>query len=655
MKFRLGAWLIALAPLLLCAAGITPTNYDAHLTPVFDFTRADFVLDDARVPPPAGADWRPVRLPDNWYRTHPGITGIGWYRIGFDLPPGPYFLQTFYLPRGNAESTGVFLNGKRVTGFQVQGDSRGLTWDEPIRSAIAPALLQPGRNWMFVRVEAVAGLHQGLTRVVLGPSFQVLPRYFEQYTLQVDLLRVFGGAALLAGVMAAGFWLRDRRDAVMFWFGITAWAWTFMALPWFQQRFGAWGLAGDLMIFPLHFAYVAPLIVLCLRITSTRAVWLEAPLWVFTLCGAAAMPLATRVWRGSIVTGWSAVYLIAMTALAGWLASRLLLRREPTPRILTAAVVLAVAGSGYDFSRWMAWIDFDTIPLQQFHVPLVLLAAGATMLRRHFAAIDAVAAARAGLELRVEEKTREIAANFERLRHAEQETALARERTRIMADIHDGVGASLLNLIAAARSGRIEPAQIEHRAQQAILELRMAIDSLEPVDRDLGVVLGNVRHRLREAIDESGVEFHWVLGELPPLDYLSPKAVLTIQRIVLEAISNALRHAHARSLTVRTVVEAAAGRLLIEVADDGTGFDPATARRGRGLDSLANRARSIGAAVTIAASGAGTTVTLTLPLGASAAERAPEALQGFATKTQGRQEKLNRSGRRHAGPHHSGS
>jgi hypothetical protein len=182
-----------------------------------------------------------------------------------------------------------------------------------------------------------------------------------------------------------------------------------------------------------------------------------------------------------------------------------------------------------------------------------------------------------------------------------------------MADMHDGVGASLLGVLAMIRARAAWP-QIEQRVHEAMLELRLAIDSLEPVDGDLGVVLGNVRHRMRETIADSGVHLLWQVGEVPTVDYLTPRAILAIQRIVLEALTNALRHARAGTIAVRTEVDAPGGRLRILVQDDGTGFDPATVRRGRGLDSVCNRARGVGATVDFASGGGGTCVTLALPL-----------------------------------------
>jgi signal transduction histidine kinase len=118
---------------------------------------------------------------------------------------------------------------------------------------------------------------------------------------------------------------------------------------------------------------------------------------------------------------------------------------------------------------------------------------------------------------------------------------------------------------------------------------------------------------MRELIEDSGVRFVWQVAELPPIDNLTPRAILSTQRIVLEAIVNALQHARASTITVQTQVDCRG--LLIRVMDDGTGFELAKVRRGRGLANLHNRARSIGAGVEIESSTQlGTSVTLTLPL-----------------------------------------
>jgi hypothetical protein len=163
------------------------------------------------------------------------------------------------------------------------------------------------------------------------------------------------------------------------------------------------------------------------------------------------------------------------------------------------------------------------------------------------------------------------------------------------------------------QSGKATLHEVERRLHESLQELRLAVDALEPVDGDLGVVLGNVRHRMRSAIEDSSVSLNWRVGQIPQLSYLTPRAILAVQRIVLETLTNALRHARAREVTVSTRVNGS--WLDIGIADDGIGFDENAVSRGRGLDSVRQRALGLSGSVEIhSAPGAGTSVILRLPL-----------------------------------------
>jgi len=213
----------------------------------------------------------------------------------------------------------------------------------------------------------------------------------------------------------------------------------------------------------------------------------------------------------------------------------------------------------------------------------------------------------------VAQKTHEIEAGFRRVQEAEQERALALQRKRIMADMHDGLGSTLVGLLGNVQSGKPSLEEVEQRLLDALQELRLVVDALEPMDGDLGVVLGNVRHRMRAAIEHSGVKLHWQVGELPHVSYLTPHAILAVQRIILEALTNSLRHSQANTVTVSAQAED--GWLRIQVADDGIGFKELNSSRGRGLDNLRRRASGLGGTLDIeSARGAGASVILRLPL-----------------------------------------
>jgi signal transduction histidine kinase len=250
------------------------------------------------------------------------------------------------------------------------------------------------------------------------------------------------------------------------------------------------------------FAYAAPMLVLCLRVAGRRWLWFEGGLWLFTLLGLALFALPGADQEGFVITAWSFVYLAALILLLVMLARSQIAGRRWLRWLFAAAIVLVAALNAHDLARWMGWIDYDSMTLAHFHIPLVLFAIGATIIDRHLRAVAAVERANVELEERVAQKTREIEANLRRVQDAERERALARERQRIMADMHDGLGSSLIGLLGSVQSGKPSLEEVERRLLDAMQELRLAVDSLEPMDGDLGVVLGNVRHRMRAAIEE---------------------------------------------------------------------------------------------------------------------------------------------------------
>jgi hypothetical protein len=218
----------------------------------------------------------------------------------------------------------------------------------------------------------------------------------------------------------------------------------------------------------------------------------------------------------------------------------------------------------------------------------------------------------------VAQKSREIEAAQARLAAQERERALAGERRRIMADMHDVLGSRLVGLLSLVQSGLTDRERLEQELAASLDELRMTIDSVQPVEGDLGVVLGNVRHRMRSVFGATGVTLDWQVSELPRMEGLTPARVLAIQRLLLEVFSNVLKHSGAQ--TVRVSAARADGSAQISIEDDGRGFELRECTSGRGLSNLAARARDAGGSLEISSvTGGGTRVTLALPLGQTAA------------------------------------
>jgi signal transduction histidine kinase len=144
----------------------------------------------------------------------------------------------------------------------------------------------------------------------------------------------------------------------------------------------------------------------------------------------------------------------------------------------------------------------------------------------------------------------------------------------------------------------------------------MLVDEIYDQGQSLAQALGNLRYRLEAAFSRNGMDLVWDLQELDALEQMGGREAHEVLRIVQEAICNAMRHAQASTITVRTNLRPESGTLTIDVRDDGRGF---TQRRGqpggRGLLGMRERAAALGGSLQVfSAPGSGTCVRINLPV-----------------------------------------
>jgi signal transduction histidine kinase len=338
-------------------------------------------------------------------------------------------------------------------------------------------------------------------------------------------------------------------------------------------------------------------------------------LWGILLAGCLLPLLPVPVGLPRIHIGLSTLYLAILGAVAVKLIAS---RTHPAPWVraaTSAAIIAAIAVGLHDLAIWFSWLDFDRLSFSPHAAPLLTLAVGALVISRHLDAARALALSNATLEQRVAERGAEIERVQVQLREAESERARANERQRILSDIHDGLGSSLVSLLSVTQSGKITNREVERRVHDALVELRVAVDAQDIVDGDLITALASVRYRMRDALQAAGITLDWRVGDMPPLDHLPGRAILDIQRMMLEALANVIRHAGATRIAVATHHDDQT--VSISIADNGCGFDIKAARpAGRGLMTMQRRAAAVGGTCTIESNpGQGTRVVFTLKRG----------------------------------------
>lgn len=240
--------------------------------------------------------------------------------------------------------------------------------------------------------------------------------------------------------------------------------------------------------------------------------------------------------------------------------------------------------------------------------PLALLISLAARARGVFEAATATAER---LNALVTEREQEILRTVEEGRRHEHAAMLHEERSRIMRDMHDGIGGQLLGLILQARSRRLTDDALVSGLQQSLDDLRMMVDSLEQGEGSLTGALGAFRARIEPRCEAAHVALGWEIEDVGATPNIGPDKTLQIYRILLEACTNALRHGSPTRISV-SMRRTPDGVVTIQLADNGRGLGDAP-RAGRGLANIRTRAQQIGAEVDIHSSAHGVQVTLALP------------------------------------------
>jgi signal transduction histidine kinase len=202
---------------------------------------------------------------------------------------------------------------------------------------------------------------------------------------------------------------------------------------------------------------------------------------------------------------------------------------------------------------------------------------------------------------RVAEKEQLLRDTFESLRQEQHERAVLGERQRIMREIHDGIGSQLVGLLSLVHQDKVQPAVLEEQVRHALDEMRMAVDSLQPMQSDLTAVLATLRYRLQPRLQAAGIEMQWDVDSLPPIPGLEPPQILQVQRILLEGFTNVIKHAKASRVVMQARWQTApTPTVVLRLIDNGVGLSaPALGLPGLGLPSMQARAQALGAALTL--------------------------------------------------------
>jgi len=524
-----------------------------------------------------------------------------------------------------------FTNGVEVAvnGVVVLDSRRDPAANRPDRNApaiavIPSSLLRAGTNDLTVRLFVWGPITGFLDGVYVGPD-DVLRHYYDQRTLLfVTLPVVFSAWQAILAVILSIMWVMRRHEPA---YGVLAAA---MAIG-VVQAFLSTPL-DDTRYAPLNAIAIAsaPLesgLVLAFGILFFGRKWprygavIFLPGLVLVASGLIGGPTAVRGMY--LVVGTPTVGICIM--LLALITAKAVLRRQDVASLLLAcAITIVLTCWVHDMLSVLQIAPDRRIFFSRLSYSAMLVAIGAALTWRFARALNQVDSFAGRMVVLVREAEDKLKASFAREEERAHAAALARERTRLMRDLHDGLGGQLVSIVAMSeRDSTATP--IGEAARAALKDLRLVIDSMDDIGGDLMLALGSWRERAMAQLrpHDIALDWHAVPQGLPLHPELRPWHVVQIVRLLDEALTNAVKHAGARRIKVDIeLLTDAAGYACgcISVEDDGKGFSlapdgTATGRgtTGRGLRNMQSRAARCGAELELKSGAGGTRVRLTLP------------------------------------------
>jgi len=627
--------LAVLLSLLMTAAVSYVSAANAH-TPAsaLHLTQAQWQLANGpgMTPPPSlmdneslPANWQtvalPLALPIALLRQAKSGTGgnaaisITWLRLSLvDLHDQAAPLAIYASRIKTDGSIAVYADGHLIHRAQQQGPLWNST-RTPLWIVLEKDGVGSSPKEILIRLEHSAKTQVAMSSIWIGSVDALRGRHNVRQWLQQELPAMLSAAFLAVGIFALFVWLRRRHDiAYLLFFSLAAASFLrglhfYVSFP-IANNWFAWLTVNSLfwLVITVHF-YLRLLHGNPLTWLSRILTCLTALIAILTLPALAVLPNTPKVTPLIYVV---AAMMGAAVALIGGLN---VWRRSQDGQLVAIGVGICTLFGVTDWLLQNNFISPEALYLGSYANAVACTIFGIVMYRRYLNAIVEVELLNASLAHRLQVREAELELSYQRLREIELQQQISDERQRLMQDMHDGLGSSLISAIRSVDRHDISNSKVSQILKDCLDDLKLTIDSLEPVAADLLLLLATLRFRLEPRLEGTGIVLLWEVQEIPTLTWLDPSNALHILRIVQESIANILRHSQASEVRLSTAV--ADGGVVVTVADNGRGFDVAKALdtvAGRGLHNQLRRAGALNGAVNWESSPAGTRFTLWLPL-----------------------------------------
>lgn len=567
-----------------------------------------------------GEGWQAAALPDDWAKRNTQVDRA-WYRTTVVVEGRPEAVWAVYLPMV-FHNAAVYVNGLWVGQGGSFDEPLSRHHNQPLLINFSSELLHPGENSIHIRMQTTVGKQGLLDRFYFGPAEKLRAAYDWKRLIRFEFIQWITAAMYFMSMIVFAFWLARRKDIVYALFSLELFLWATHNLNLFITNVPVSTRLWEAIILVTFVWTIVTMIFFNHSYVGYANKKIEKIILYFAFASTGLLFLADvssvhYVGYHILDTGICLLGIYAISHLIFVYYSEEKNHKTAQDAFLMLLVGMPILVSGlHDYLLLNNLINrLDGLIVQYSVIPSIILFSW-FMIRRFVRSINQAEEMTAVLEQRVREKQMTLESQYQELRISEQKRLLAEERERIMRDMHDGIGGQLVSIVAQLQDRSEEVfGNVRDKVQHSLTDLRLVIDSLDPVLSDLPTLLGMMRVRFAEQLSSANMELEWAVTDLPDCEAIGPGECLHIMRILQEAINNSAKHSGSPKLTLATGVLAAEHpQIYIDVIDYGRGLKNSAGgnKAGRGIKNMHYRAEQLGAKLEINESLTGTQVRLIL-------------------------------------------
>lgn len=538
-------------------------------------------------------------LPDYWDQRWPDYHGEVWYKLSWNYDCSSQNIEPVSLFVENINMAGkIYINDEFFWSDLSTQEPLSRSWFMPRYWVIPSSAIKKGENTLIFQVFGTATQKSGLGNVELGHYEQVI----QSYDTAMIEKRILPSLNLMINFIICLFcflaWALYPKEIDLFWFALVSFAWVaYVGLALYPEPILSFSSTTTDILHVLIFCWYT--VIGCLaawRFAHKKYRFFEQLMWYFCISVSLILfivPEHFLKFTMNIVFGFAVLIFLGKCVTYPFIAYRSKIKEAYLLAFCYLFFIpIAINDAVYMLTHKGIILSPYTSPLTSLFIGLILAIRISTNQKK-------VERFNSTLEETILQTESELTESLRSQYELSLENAKLQERINLSHDLHDGIGGSIVrSMILVDKSDKVEKPQIMSILKLLRNDLRQAIDFGSSIGSKIPenpiIWAAPIRHRFIQFFEETDVKSTWQF----PNEWITPPTpiqTLTLARVTEEALNNIVKHSKATEVKISLTMPAE-GKLILEIQDNGVGFDLNTVQAGFhvGLQSMQIRVERIG-------------------------------------------------------------